>query len=149
MALSTNLTSSYPKSKYIERYMELNFEVCELSCFDLTSKQLKLLAYIGRTSNNQRINGIEQEFGRIEEFKISRKYLQCRSGFNGSWSCLCLVSLHLLAGEGLNGLEAMDSWRIEFQNSGDSSSNSNEFIRFILWEWRVFNGGSKMAQYVC
>jgi hypothetical protein len=38
----------------------------------------------------------------------------------------------LLAGEGLNGLEAMDSWSIEFQNSGDSSSNSKEFIRLIL-----------------
>jgi hypothetical protein len=53
MALITNLTSIQPNSKYIERYMELNFEVYELSCFDLTLKQLNLLAYIGRTPDNQ------------------------------------------------------------------------------------------------
>jgi len=82
MALSSNLTSIHSNSKYIERYMELKFEVHELSCFDLTSKQLNLLAYIGRTSDNQRINRIEQEFERIEEIKISGKYLQWRSGFN-------------------------------------------------------------------
>ena len=84
MTLSSNLTSIHSNSKYIERYMELKFEVHELSCFDLTSKQLKLLAYIGRTSDNQRINRIEQEFERIEEFKISENYLQCRSEFDGS-----------------------------------------------------------------
>jgi hypothetical protein len=55
--------------------MELKFEVHELSCFDLASKQLDLLAYIGRTSDNQRINRIEQELERIEEIKISEKYL--------------------------------------------------------------------------
>jgi hypothetical protein len=82
MALSSNLASIHSNSKYIERYMELKFEVHELSCFDLASKQLNLLAYIGRTSDNQRINRIEQEFERIEEFKISGKYLQWRSGFN-------------------------------------------------------------------
>jgi hypothetical protein len=71
MALSSNLTSIHSNSKYIERYVELKFEVHELSCFDLISKQLNLLAYIGRTSDNQRINGIEQEFKRIKEFKIS------------------------------------------------------------------------------
>jgi hypothetical protein len=43
-----------------------------------------------------------------------------------------LDSLQSLAGREWEGLEAMDSWRIEFQSSGDSSSNSNEFIRFIL-----------------
>jgi len=43
-----------------------------------------------------------------------------------------LASLHLLAGEEWKGLEAMDSWRIEFQNNGDSSSNSREFFRIIL-----------------
>jgi hypothetical protein len=43
----------------------------------------------------------------------------------------------------------MDSWRIEFQNSGDSSSNSTEFFRFILLVWRVFYGDSKLAQGVC
>ena len=79
MALSSNLASIHSNSKYIERYMELKFEVHELSCFDLASKQLKLLAYIGRTSDNQRINRIEQEFERIEDFKISGKYLQYRS----------------------------------------------------------------------
>jgi hypothetical protein len=43
-----------------------------------------------------------------------------------------LASLQLLAEEEWKGLESMDSWRIEFQNSGDSSSNSTEFFRFIL-----------------
>jgi hypothetical protein len=84
MALSSNLTSIHSNSKYIERYVELKFEVHELSCFDLTSKQLNLLAYTGRTSDNQRINRIEQEFERIEEFKIYEKYLQWRSEFDGS-----------------------------------------------------------------
>ena len=129
--------------------MELKFEVHELSCFDLVSKQLNLLAYIGRTSKNSRINGIEQQFKRIEEFKISANYLQWRSELARSWSESCLASLQLLAGEEWKGLEAMDSRRIEFQSSGDSSSNSNEFIRVILLEWRVFNGDSKLAQCVC
>ena len=75
MALSSNLTSIHSNSKYMERYMELKFEVHELSCFDLASNQLNLLACIGRTSDNQRINRIEQEFERIEEIKISGKYL--------------------------------------------------------------------------
>ena len=60
MPLITNLTSIHPNSKYIERYMELKFEVHELSCFDLTSKQLNLLAYIGRTSDNQRSKRIDE-----------------------------------------------------------------------------------------
>ena len=34
MARITNLTSIHPNSKYIEGYMELKFEVHELSCFD-------------------------------------------------------------------------------------------------------------------
>ena len=79
MALSTNLTFIHSNSKYVERFMELKIEVHELSCFDLASKQLNLLAYIGRTSDNSRINGIEQESRRIEEFKISANYLQWRS----------------------------------------------------------------------
>jgi hypothetical protein len=53
MALITNLASIHPNSKYIERHMELKFEVHDLSCSDLTSKQLNLLAYISRTSDNQ------------------------------------------------------------------------------------------------
>ena len=84
MTLSSNLISIHSNSKYIKRHVELKSEVHDLSCFDLTSKQLNLLAYIGRTSDNQRINGIEQEFKRIEEFKISKKYLQWRSQLNGS-----------------------------------------------------------------
>ena len=54
MELSSNLASIYPNSKYIERYKELKFEVHDLSCFDLTSKKLNLVAYIGRTSANQK-----------------------------------------------------------------------------------------------
>ena len=81
MALSSNLTSIHSNSKYIGRYMELKFEVHELCFFDLTLKQLNLLAYIGRTSDNQRINRIEQEFKRIEEFKFFANYLQWRSEF--------------------------------------------------------------------
>jgi hypothetical protein len=50
----TNLASIFSNSKYIERYRDLNFEDHELSCFDLTSKQLNLLAYIGTTSANQK-----------------------------------------------------------------------------------------------
>ena len=126
--------------------MELKFEVHELSCFDLASKQLNLLAYIGRTSDNQRINRIEQEFERIEEIKISGKYLQWRSGFNWSWSCLCLILLHLLAEEGLSAYKAVNSWRFEFQNSGNSTSNSNEFLKFIFCKVRVWDGGSKLAR---
>ena len=49
----TSISSNY---KYIERYMDLKFEVHELSCFDLTLKQLNLVAYIGMTSANQKIN---------------------------------------------------------------------------------------------
>ena len=71
-----NLTSILTNSKYIERYEELNFEVCQLSCFDLTSKQLNLLAYIDRTSDNQRSNRIDENLVGIEEKKISGKYLQ-------------------------------------------------------------------------
>ena len=79
MALSTNLASIHPNSQYIERYKELKFEVHDLSCFDLTSKQLKHLAYIGRTSAKTIITRIEQETRRIEEIKFSAKYLQWRS----------------------------------------------------------------------
>ena len=50
----TGLASILSNSKYIERYRGLNFEDHDLSCFDLTSKQLDLVAYIGRTSDNQR-----------------------------------------------------------------------------------------------
>ena len=108
-SLSTNMTSNSSNSKYIKRYIELKNEVHDLSCFDLASKQLNLLAYIGRTSDNSRINGIEQQFKRIEEFKISANYLQWRSEHDGSWSELCLGLLQLLAGKEWKGLEAMDS----------------------------------------
>jgi hypothetical protein len=54
MLRSSNLTSILSNSKYIGRYRELNFEDHDLSCFDLTSKQLNLVAYIGRTSDNQK-----------------------------------------------------------------------------------------------
>jgi hypothetical protein len=83
-SLSTNITSISSNSNYIERYVELKNEVHDQSCFDLASKQLNLLAYIGRTSDNSRINGIEQESRRIEEFKISANYLQWRSEHDGS-----------------------------------------------------------------
>ena len=76
MLRSSNLTSILSNSKYIERYRELKFEDHDVSCFNLTSKQLNLVDYIGRTSDNQRINIIEQKFERIEEIKISGKYLQ-------------------------------------------------------------------------
>jgi hypothetical protein len=74
-SLSTNITSISSNSNYIERYVELKNEVHDLSCFDLTSNQLKHLAYIGRTSANTIINGIEQETRRIEEIKFSANYL--------------------------------------------------------------------------
>ena len=48
------MASILSNSKYIERYMDLKIEVHDLSCFDLTSKQLNLVAYIGRTSANQK-----------------------------------------------------------------------------------------------
>ena len=146
MTLSSNMASIHSNSKYIERYMELKFDVHELSCFDLASKQLNLLAYIGRTSDNQRINIIEQEFERIEEFKISGKYLQWRSGFNWSCSCSCLISLQMLTEEGLKVEKVVDPWSFEFQNSGNSNSNSSEFLRIILCNVRVRGRGSKLAQ---
>jgi hypothetical protein len=59
-SLSMNMTSNSSNSKYIKRYVELKNEVHDLSCFDLALKQLNLLAYIGGTKENQRINGIEQ-----------------------------------------------------------------------------------------
>jgi hypothetical protein len=43
----------------------------------------------------------------------------------------------MLAEEGLNAQKAVDSWRFEFQNSGNSNSNSSEFLRFILCNVRV------------
>ena len=48
------MPSEFSNSHYIERYMELKIEEYELSCFDLTSNQLNLIAYIGRSSDNQR-----------------------------------------------------------------------------------------------
>ena len=78
-SLSTNITSISSNSNYIERYVELKNEVHDLSCFDLASKQLKHLAYIGRTSANTIIKRIEQETRRIEEIKFSANYLQWRS----------------------------------------------------------------------
>jgi hypothetical protein len=81
-SLNTNMTSNSSNSsnsKYIKRYVELKNEVHDPSCFDLASKQLKHLAYIGRTSDNTRIDGIEQESMRIEEIKFSANYLQWRS----------------------------------------------------------------------
>ena len=77
--------------------MELKFEVHELSCFDLASKQLNLLAYIGRTSDNQRINRIEQDLERIEEIKISGKYLQCCAELGLFCFNSCLILLRKLA----------------------------------------------------
>jgi hypothetical protein len=61
MPRSSNLTSILSNSKYIERYRELNFEDHDLSCFDLSSKQLNLLAYIGRTSDNQKSTRIVED----------------------------------------------------------------------------------------
>ena len=52
------MTSILPNFKYIERYMDLNFEDHDLSCFNFTSKQLDLVAYIGRTSDNQKLSRI-------------------------------------------------------------------------------------------
>jgi len=43
----------------------------------------------------------------------------------------------MLAKAGLDAQKAVDSWRFEFQNSGNSTSNSNEFLRFILCKVRV------------
>jgi hypothetical protein len=54
MPRSSNLASILSNFKYMRRYRELDFEDHELSCFDLTSKQLNLVAYIGRTSDNQK-----------------------------------------------------------------------------------------------
>ena len=80
MLRSSNLASISPNSKYIERYRDLNFEDHELSCFDLTSKQLNLLAYIDRTSDNQKSTRMVKNCGRIEEMKILKNYL--RRSFN-------------------------------------------------------------------
>jgi hypothetical protein len=74
-SLSTKITSNSSNSNYIKRYVELKNEVHDLSCLDLASKKLNLLAYIGSTSDNTRINGIEQDSRRIEEFKFSTNYL--------------------------------------------------------------------------
>ena len=71
MLRSSNLTSIYPNSKYIEIYKELKFEVHDLSFFHLTSKQLNLVAYIGRTLDNQGSKIIMENLVRIEEMKIS------------------------------------------------------------------------------
>jgi hypothetical protein len=61
MLRSLNLASILSNSKYMRRYMELNFEDHELSCFDLTSKQLNLVTYIGRTSDNQKSTRIVEK----------------------------------------------------------------------------------------
>ena len=79
MTLITNLTSIQTNSKYIERYMELNFEVDELSCFDLTSKQLNLLAYIGRTSDNQGSKRIDENQEESKSLKFMQITLKWRS----------------------------------------------------------------------
>jgi hypothetical protein len=63
----------------------------------LVSKQLNLLSYIDRTSDNQRINRIEQELERIEEIKFFGKYL-----------------IQMLVEEGLDTQKDVDSWRFEF-----------------------------------
>ena len=97
--------------------MDLNFEDHELSCFDLTSKQLKLLAYIRRISYNQRINRIEQGFERIEEFKISGKYLQCYVELDLSCFNPCLITLRELAEVVWKWNKALDPGVFESPNS--------------------------------
>jgi hypothetical protein len=98
MLRNTNLASILSKSKYIKRYMDLNFEDHELSCFDLTLKQLNPLAYIDRTSDNQKSTRMVKSWGRIEKMKILKIHLQwsfrlARSGFQ-----LCLALLQMLVG---------------------------------------------------
>ena len=66
MLRSSNLAESLSNCKYIGRNKELNFEDHDLSCFNLTSKQLNLLAYIGRTSDNQKSTRIMKNWVRIE-----------------------------------------------------------------------------------
>jgi hypothetical protein len=79
MLRSSNLASIFSNSKYIKRYMDLNFEDHELSCFDLTSKQLHLVAYIGRTSANQKSQRIVKNRERIEEMKFQKFNLRVAS----------------------------------------------------------------------
>jgi hypothetical protein len=51
----------------------------------------------------------------------------------------------MLAEEGLNAQKVVDPWSFEFQNSGNSNSNSSEFFRIILCNVRVRDWGSKLA----
>jgi hypothetical protein len=62
---------------------------------------------------------------RIEEMKIYGKYLQYRSVFNRSYSCLLLILPRILDGVELDEQKVQDSWRFASQNSGDSNSISN------------------------
>ena len=73
MAQSTNLTSILTHSKYIESYEELNFKVCQLSCFDLSSKNsifLPTLVGLQTTKDPRELRENRRE-------KNSGKYLQC------------------------------------------------------------------------
>ena len=117
MAYITNLTSILTNSTYIERYEELSFEVYQLSCFDLTSKQLNRLAYIGRTSDNQRIKRIEQDWERVEEMKYSGKYLQWCAELDLACFNPCLITLRELAEVVWKWNKALDPRVLESPNS--------------------------------
>ena len=75
MLRSSNLASIFPNSKYIERYTELKLEMHDLSCFDLTSKELDLVAYIGRTSAITKFSLDLEYGGRIKEMKFCEIHL--------------------------------------------------------------------------
>ena len=73
------MASIFSNSKYIERYRDLDFEDNELSCFELTSKQLNLVAYIGRTSANKKSIKIVEKWGIVEEDKFLKFHLRVAS----------------------------------------------------------------------
>ena len=146
MALSTNLASIYPNSKYIERYKELKFEVHDLSCFDLTSKQLNLVAYIGRTSDNQGSKRIMENWVRIEEMKISRKIpsILCRTG--SPLLQFVLDSAYGACRSRLGMVQGFGSWSSWISKQLDSNSNFKlKFIRFSFG-MRGFQWGEKLAR---
>lgn len=134
----TNITSISSISHSMTRGVEIQFEVPNLSCFDSTSKQLRNMSYISRTSSITKLSLDLENWGRIEEMKIEKNHLQgatleLDSWCNSTWFLFTLLVEVQWNGNGNESLEFLftnrNLTRARFQEKSSRYS--------ILWSYGV------------
>jgi hypothetical protein len=118
--------------------------VCQLICFDLTSKKLNLLAYIGTSK-------IQENWVKLGENRRDEVFWKLPSMLCSSWCCLLQTrSDHTweASRKWLERLQGFGSWSSWISNSWDSNSNFKlKCIRFSFGI-RGFQWGENLVRKV-